>query len=90
MTTNDAPALEVVKRSRRFVDVRVYGKPYRINCWLAWCVPFPPEGGQTRWMPAAANLAPEGWTLTMMHDTALNLVCEGAEYVRGEFRYRFK
>lgn len=82
-------ALEVVKRSVRFVDIRLHGKPYRINCYLCWCVPHArPEG--TWWMPAAANLAPEGWTLSMMHDTALSLACPGAERKGMEWRYRFK
>ncbi len=86
--STDLAALEVVKRSKWFVDILLYGKPYRINKHLCWCVPHHRPDG-TWWMPAAANLAPDGWTLTMMHDTAMTLVAPGAERHGSEWVYRF-
>lgn len=88
--STDLAALEVVKRSKWFVDILLYGKPYRINSWLAWCVPSQHPTLGLLWMPAAANLAPDGWSMFQMHDTAMALTVPGScEWNSKEFRYRF-
>jgi hypothetical protein len=84
-----AEQIQIVKRSKCFVDILLSGKPYRINKYLCWCVPCPRPDGSTWWMPAAANLAPDGWSLSMMHETASNLALPGATRIGSEWAYRF-
>jgi hypothetical protein len=86
----DTTTLHVVKRSTRYVDILLHGKPYRINSWLTWCVPYQHPTLGLLWMAAAANLAPKGLTGFDMQEVAASLTVPGScERHHKEWRYRF-
>jgi hypothetical protein len=72
----------VIRRGKRFVDVFLSGREYRLNQWLVWCMRSAP--GQP-WQHAVLDLP-----FTMMAaDTAALALAKGSEWVGREVAYRF-
>jgi hypothetical protein len=71
----------VVKRGKRFCDVWVNGKVYRINSYLVWCM-----GSPGAWTYAVCELP---FTLSALRDAARALAVGYPEWVGNESRYTF-
>jgi len=72
----------VVRRGKRFVDVFLAGREYRLNCWLVWCKR---NGPGELWQHAVLDLP---FTMAAADEAARKLVT-GSEWVGTELRRQF-
>lgn len=75
----------VLKRSKRFVDVFLAGREFRVNKRLVWCMRS--AVGQP-WQHAVLELGKMGFTLTAANDAARKLA-SASEWEGSEIVYQF-
>lgn len=71
----------VIKRGKRFCDVFLCGKTYRINSYLVWCM-----GGPGSWTYAVLEIP---FTLSAQHEAARALAIGEVDWNGNEPRYSF-
>jgi hypothetical protein len=75
----------VLKRSKRFVDVFLAGREFRVNRHLVWCMR---ESAGQPWQHAVLELGKMGFTLVAADDAARALTT-GSEWAGKEIAYQF-